>query len=92
LWHRERAERANQCETRAASPAAAEGGAPVRVIVDRDLCESNGVCEGLAPMVFQINDKDELDILQEHPDESLRAKVQDAVRSCPKQALTLEED
>ena len=64
----------------------------MRVIVDRDLCESNGVCEGLVPEVFQINDEDELDILQEHPDESLRAKVQDAVRSCPKQALSLEED
>jgi ferredoxin len=64
----------------------------MRVIVDRDLCESNGVCEGLAPEVFQIDDGDELQILQEHPEESLRAKVQDAVRSCPKQALTLHED
>ena len=64
----------------------------MRVIVDRDLCESNGVCEGLAPTVFQINDNDELDILEEHPDESLRDKVQDAVRSCPKQALSIEED
>ena len=64
----------------------------MRVIVDKDLCESNGVCEGLAPSVFRINDDDELDILQDHPDESLRAKVQDAVRSCPKQALSLEED
>ena len=64
----------------------------MRVIVDRDLCESNGVCEGLVPDVFRINDDDELDILQEHPDESLRSKVLDAVRSCPKQALKLEED
>jgi ferredoxin len=64
----------------------------MRVIVDFDLCESNGVCEGLAPEVFQVNDKDELDVLQERPDESLRAKVQDAVRSCPKQALSIEED
>ena len=56
------------------------------------LCESNGVCEGLVPEVFRINDDDELDLLQERPDESLRAKVQDAVRSCPKQALSIEED
>ena len=33
-----------------------------------------------------------LQLLQERPDESLRARVQDAVRSCPKQALSLEED
>jgi ferredoxin len=64
----------------------------MRVSVDRDLCESNGVCEGIAPEVFQIDDNDELLILQEHPDESLRAKVLDAVRSCPKQALSLQED
>ena len=64
----------------------------MKVIVDRDLCESNGVCEGLVPEVFQVNDDDELDILQEHPDESLRAKVQDAVRSCPKQALSIQDD
>jgi ferredoxin len=64
----------------------------MRVVVDRDLCESNGVCEGLAPEVFRIDDEDELDILQEHPDESLRAKVQDAVRSCPKQALSIQDD
>jgi ferredoxin len=64
----------------------------MKVIVDRDLCESNGVCEGILPEVFQINNDDELDILQEHPDESLRAKVQDAVRSCPKQALSIQED
>ena len=64
----------------------------MRVIVDRDLCESNGVCESIVSEVFQIDDDDVLQILQEHPDESLRAKVQDAVRSCPKQALSLEED
>lgn len=64
----------------------------MKVSVDRDLCESNGVCEGLVPDVFRINDEDELDILQEHPAESLRAKVMDAVRSCPKQALSVEED
>ena len=64
----------------------------MRVIVDRDLCESNGICEGLVPSVVRINNDDELDLLEEHPDESLRAKVQDAVRSCPKQALSIEED
>ena len=64
----------------------------MRVVVDRDLCESNGVCEGLAPEVFRIDDDDELELLQEQPDESLRSKVQDAVRSCPKQALSLQDD
>ena len=30
-------------------------------------------------------------LLQENPDESLRAKVVDAVRACPKQAITLQD-
>jgi ferredoxin len=64
----------------------------MRIVVDRDLCESNGVCEGLAPEVFQIDDDDDLQLLQEQPDESLRSKVQDAVRSCPKQALSIQDD
>jgi ferredoxin len=64
----------------------------MRVVVDMDLCESNGVCEGIVPEVFRIDDDDVLQVLEEHPDESLRARVEDAVRSCPKQAISLHED
>jgi ferredoxin len=64
----------------------------MRIVVDYDLCESNAVCMGIAPEVFEVRDDDNLYILQEHPDESLRAKVTEAVRMCPKQALSIEED
>ena len=47
---------------------------------------------GLAPEVFEVRDDDLLYILDEHPPESLRAKVEAAVRSCPKQAISIEED
>ena len=63
----------------------------MRVVVDWDLCESNGLCMAAAPEVFELQDDDTLMILQENPDESLRAKVVDAVRSCPKQAITLQD-
>ena len=63
----------------------------MRVVVDWDLCESNGLCMAAAPEVFQLQDDDTLLILQETPDESLRAKVADAVRTCPKQAISLQE-
>jgi ferredoxin len=62
----------------------------VRVVVDWDLCESNGLCMAAAPEVFELQDDDTLMILQETPDESLRPKVVDAVRACPKQAITLQ--
>ena len=34
----------------------------MRVTVDRDLCEANGVCAGLVPQVFRLDDDDELHI------------------------------
>lgn len=63
----------------------------MRVVVDYNLCESNGVCESLAPDVFELGEDDNLYLLQEHPPESLRGDVRAAVDGCPKQALALEE-
>jgi ferredoxin len=63
----------------------------VRVVVDWDLCESNGLCMAAAPEVFQLQDDDTLLILAETADESLRGKVTEAIRSCPKQAISLQE-
>jgi ferredoxin len=62
----------------------------MRVVVDFDLCESNAVCMGIAPEVFEVRDDDFLYILQEEPDESLRAKMDESVARCPKQAITIE--
>jgi ferredoxin len=63
----------------------------MKVVVDYDLCESNAVCMGIAPEVFEVRDDDFLYILQENPPEELRAKVEEAVRMCPKQAIALED-
>ncbi len=64
----------------------------MKVVVDYDLCESNAICMGLAPTVFEVRDDDFLYVLDEHPPEELRPKVEAAVRSCPKQAISLVED
>jgi ferredoxin len=64
----------------------------MRVVVNYDVCESNAVCMGIAPEVFEVRDDDFLYVLDEHPGEELRAKVEEAVRMCPKQAISLEED
>ena len=63
----------------------------MRVVVDFDRCESNAVCMGIAPEVFDVRDDDFLYILMEEPPEELRGKVEEAVRLCPKQAITLED-
>jgi ferredoxin len=64
----------------------------MRVVVDRDLCESNAVCMRLVPEVFEVGDDDRLRLKQERPPASMRARVAEAVRRCPKQALALVED
>jgi len=60
----------------------------VRIDVDRDQCEANGLCVGVAPEVFELDDDDELHIVQ--PGVEIDPKrVAQAVASCPKVALTL---
>jgi len=63
-----------------------------RVVVDRDLCESNARCMEVAPEVFRIDDNGDLEILQERFSPDLRAKVELAVARCPKAALSIVED
>ena len=64
----------------------------MRVAVDRDLCESNAVCMRLVPEVFQVRDDDRLCLKTERPPDALRKRVDEAVRRCPKQALSIVED
>ncbi|HEY7541557.1 MAG TPA: ferredoxin [Methylomirabilota bacterium] len=63
----------------------------MRVIVDYTLCESNAICMRLAPEVFEVRDDDRLYLKTDRPAAALRAKVEEAVRRCPKQALSLAE-
>jgi ferredoxin len=63
----------------------------MRIVVDRDLCEGNAVCMKMAPEVFAVGEDDQVRVLVDQPGEALRAKVEAAVRRCPRQALTLVE-
>ena len=61
----------------------------MRVVVDFDLCESNALCMAAAPEVFEVREDDFLYVLDENPPEELRDKVMAAVRSCPKNAISI---
>lgn len=63
-----------------------------QVVVDFDLCESNARCMEVAPEVFEVRDDDFLYVLQERPSDDLRGKVEEAVRRCPKAAISIAED
>jgi ferredoxin len=62
----------------------------VRVHVDLERCEAHGECTIAAPEVFDLDDHDLLHYDPE-PDESLRPKVERAVRVCPVQAISIPE-
>jgi len=61
----------------------------MRVEADYDACESNAVCAGLVPEVFEVDDDDNMNILMDEIPERLVDGVRHAVRSCPKAALRL---
>ncbi len=65
----------------------------LRVVADRGLCQGHQMCQGEAPDVFGFDDAaDQVTVLQEHPEDSVRPQVQAAVRYCPAMALSIEEE
>ena len=65
-------------------------GIPMKITVNFDMCQSNALCMSVAPEVFEVRDDGFLYILNENPGEELRAKMDEAVRLCPTQAITVE--
>ncbi|HEY5272136.1 MAG TPA: ferredoxin [Acidimicrobiales bacterium] len=63
----------------------------MHVNVDYDLCDSNAICMGIVPEVFEVRDDGFLYILNEDPGEDLRARLQESVRACPTQAISISE-
>jgi ferredoxin len=61
----------------------------MKVVVDWDLCEGNAICMQVCPEVFLVRDDDKAHLLIESPGEALRAKVEQAVRRCPRQAISI---
>jgi ferredoxin len=63
----------------------------VKIIVDRELCEGNARCVGVAPTVFQMDDDEKLVLLIESPPPELHEAVETAAALCPRGALKLVE-
>jgi len=65
----------------------------VKIHVDIDLCQGHGVCAGEAPEVFAVDPAESrVVVLDPDPPETLRAKVEAAVKYCPTRALRITED
>lgn len=61
----------------------------MKVVVDLDQCEANGICVGIAPDVFELDDEDVLHIAEGEVPADRVAEVEDAIAQCPKAALKL---
>jgi ferredoxin len=62
-----------------------------KIEVDFGLCEANAICMGIIPEVFQVDDQDYLEVLSDEVTPENEAQVRDAVRQCPRQAISIKE-
>ncbi|MCH9732090.1 MAG: ferredoxin [Actinomycetia bacterium] len=63
----------------------------MRIVVDRNKCSSIGMCEAVAPDIFEIGADGALTILVDEPGEDRRADLEMACTDCPTQALSIED-
>ena len=61
-----------------------------QVAVDYDLCEANGICVGIAPETFDLDDDDNLHLLRTDVTTKDESRIEQAVDSCPRNALRIE--
>ena len=59
----------------------------MRVEVDRDRCEGNAVCIGIAPELFDLDDEDYAVIKVDPVPEDQRELAEQSVAECPRAAL-----
>lgn len=64
----------------------------MRISVEHAACDANGVCVSVAPDVFDLTEDDQLVVRHERPDPQLWPLVEEAVRSCPKAALSISDE
>jgi ferredoxin len=62
----------------------------MRIVWDENRCASLGMCEEVAPAVFEVGDDGALVLRVPEPPEAARALVAEAVAACPTGALRLE--
>ena len=61
----------------------------MRIVVNRSLCDGNGLCAREAPDLFLVDEQDELHVLKESFGAELLEAAQRAVKACPKAALSI---
>ena len=60
----------------------------MRVVVDRDRCEGNAVCVGIAPELFGLDDEDYAFVTSDPIPADQEELAEQAIAECPRAALT----
>ena len=63
----------------------------MKIVLDESKCSSLGMCESVAPEVFEVGDDGALTVLNATPPEDQRALMEEAVAACPTNALSIED-
>ena len=66
-------------------------GKSMQIVINRALCDGNGNCAKQAPDIVVMDQDDRPQILKASFGEQHRRQAEAAVRSCPKNALSLRE-
>ena len=61
----------------------------MRIVVDRDLCTGQAMCESIAPDIFRVTDDDQVEIQVAVVPDGRLGEAEWAVSCCPNQALEL---
>jgi len=64
----------------------------MRVIVDPDLCLGCGICEGIVPEVFSLENEPYAEVLLDPIPEEYEDLVREAVEECPEEAIIIVEE
>lgn len=64
----------------------------MKIRVDYNLCDGNGMCAFEAPEYFEMGDDDELILLNQEVMPADVARVRAAAQICPKRAILLESE
>ena len=65
----------------------------MRLVIDAVACEANGVCTELLPQVLELDDDDDtLRLRLTVVPAEFEERARQAVRACPRQALSIAED
>jgi ferredoxin len=64
----------------------------MKVRVDHDRCEGHAKCQAAAPKIFEVRDDDLSYVLVDEVPERYQDDVEQAIRLCPRQAISWVEE